>query len=111
MEVKQWKPWHRMERSTSRSGRFTPGDRVPGAFWLGLTDCAEAVTKKSPVLAGIDLSRPASSQSLYFLFDKRGLYIRLPGSNHKMNTHRKSREARGLGAGSLHVARHTIGRT
>jgi hypothetical protein len=68
------------EWSASRPGRFTPGERTPGAHWIGgwvdpRADLEEMKKGKLLTLPGLELrhiGRPARSQSLYRL--------RYPGS-------------------------------
>jgi hypothetical protein len=68
------------EWSTSRPGRFTPGERAPGTHWIGgwvdrragLDDMETWKFLTLPGLELLPLGRPASSQSLYRL--------RYPGS-------------------------------
>jgi hypothetical protein len=61
------------EWSASRSGRFTPGERVPGTHWIGgLDDMEKRKFVLLPELEIRPVSRPARSQSLYRL--------RYPGS-------------------------------
>jgi hypothetical protein len=65
---------------TSRPGRFTPGERVPGTHWVGgwvdpRTGLDDVEKRKFLILPGLELrflGRPFRSQSLYRL--------RYPGS-------------------------------
>jgi hypothetical protein len=64
-----------VERSASRPGRFTPGEKAPGTHWIGAwVDYLEK--RKFLTLPGLELQplrRPARSKSLYRL--------RYPGSS------------------------------
>jgi hypothetical protein len=70
----------RGEWSTSRPGRFTPGERAPGTLWIGgwvdpRTGLDDGEKRQFLSLSGLELrplDRPARSQSLY--------QLRYPGS-------------------------------
>jgi hypothetical protein len=63
------------EWSSSRSGRFTPGERAPGTHWIGgwvgpKAGLDDMEKRKFLPLLGLELpplGRPARSQSLYRL--------------------------------------------
>jgi hypothetical protein len=62
------------EWSTSRPGRFTPGERAPGTHWIGgwvdLRAGVDVEKRKFLTLPGLELrplGRAARSQSLYRL--------------------------------------------
>jgi hypothetical protein len=63
------------EWSASRPGRFTPGERAPGTYWIGdwvdpkagLDDMEKRKSLTLPALELRPLGRPAHSQSLYRL--------------------------------------------
>jgi hypothetical protein len=65
----------RGEWTASRPGRFTPGERAPGTYWIGgWVDPRAGVNdlekRKFLTLPGLELrplGRPARSQSLYRL--------------------------------------------
>jgi hypothetical protein len=69
-----------VERSASRKGRYTPGERAPGTHWRGgwvdpRAGLDDVVKRKFLTLQGLELrpfGHPARSQSLYRL--------RYPGS-------------------------------
>jgi hypothetical protein len=63
------------EWSASRPGRFTPGERAPGAHWIGCVDPRASLDDmekwKFLTQPGLELrpvGRPAHSQSLYRLY-------------------------------------------
>jgi hypothetical protein len=61
------------EWSASTPGRFIPGERVPGAHWIGgwvdpSAGLDDVESRKFLILSGLEfpsLGRPARSQSLY----------------------------------------------
>jgi hypothetical protein len=67
------------EWSASLPGRFTPGERAPGTHWIGgWVDPRSGLDdekRKFLALPGLELGRPARSQSLYRL--------RYPGSSYQ----------------------------
>jgi hypothetical protein len=73
------------EWSASRTGRFIPGERVPGTHWIGgwvdsRTGLDDVEKRKFLTLPGLELrslSRRARSQSLYRL-SYPGSYIYVP---------------------------------
>jgi hypothetical protein len=75
------------EWSASRPGRFTPGERAPGAHLIGgwmnpRAGLEDLERKKFFTLPGLELrslGRPASSQSLYRLRDQGNIYCHVLG--------------------------------